>query len=192
MGQRAVSGETHRDIASAFEGAFGAKAHLLRETLAAGVTLLVWEMRASGGPSEGDFEFLGRFGPILGGQGDSLMFASKGGGWQGDYTPAAVARGGGAGFDTRSYHYSTAQMHTMLCRAVATMAFCPSGVTLLGLTFCAKHSPGGVEAQSAAGRVCRGCADESSRAARPARMGDLTPERRKRAGRQARKRGRRH
>lgn len=86
------------------------------------VYLQAEELKAQGGPSEGDFENLGGVALLIAEHGDLLLERSK-----------ASNRGHKRTIDKDKIH--TADVFNQVARAVAVLSFNPGGVTLFGQHF---------------------------------------------------------
>lgn len=84
------------------------KLELFRLTLSAAVPACIDNLQRIGGPSDWHREQAAAFSDDMGAKGDALLYRVKG---------------------------ETARMMARFCEAVAIMAFCPGGVTLMGLHF---------------------------------------------------------
>ena len=113
-----------------------AKFRTMSLMLMTGVPLATADLAKQGGPNAADFEFCQRFGLRIASQTDRLQSKERGE-WIGDKDPARVA----LGTDTKRYHWSTGQLMSQLIHATAIMAFCPGGVTVLGVHFEAAVTP---------------------------------------------------
>lgn len=105
-------------------------ADLLRLHLCVTVPFLIAELRNRGGPDSADLQRVVEAGELGGCFSEALLYRTKPG--------------------------ETAKEAARLSRAVAILAFCPGGVGVFGLSFCAEHCPAGREQES---RYCAVCAE---------------------------------
>ena len=102
--------------------------------LSASVPLRIMELQARGGPDESDYRRAREASDIIGSQADVMLF-----------------RGGKPG--------QAADCFNATAFGLAVLAFCPGGVTFMGIRFCASHSPGGTQAGES--RYCDMCGEET-------------------------------
>ena|SRR5579859_432449 len=88
---------------------------LIQAHLACAVPLAIQQLRAKGGPTEGDFAWVRSHASYLGANGDALFFHTKG---------------------------KSGQVMDVRVDAVSVLAFCPGGICTYGVSFNESGIPG--------------------------------------------------